>query len=354
MKSYHVIGTMSGTSLDGLDMAYCEFYVEKGKWSFQLKKAETIPYSAEWRARLANLPKKSALDFSQTHSDYGHFIGEEVRKFIKKNSLNADFISSHGHTIFHQPEKGFTAQIGDGSAIAAETGLDVVCDFRSLDIALKGQGAPLVPIGDRFLFSEFDYRLNLGGFANISYEENEKTFAFDIAPANMGFNFFAQKLGYDYDKNGQIAESGSLIPALLRILNELDFYQIKGAKSLGREWFESEFLSSISDVYAIEDLLHTLVVHSSEQIAKIIIPPSGQKKKLLITGGGAYNTFLIKQLKEMTRAELVMPSPEIIDFKEALIFAFLGVLRIENNINTLKEVTGAKAHSIGGAVYKSL
>ncbi len=352
MKSYRVIGIMSGTSLDGLDLAYCEFHLNKGKWSFQIKKAETISYETPWKERLLNLPKQSALQFVQTHTDYGHFIGQQVREFIEKHNLQADFISSHGHTVFHQPEKGFTSQIGDGSAIAAETGIDVVCDFRSLDVAHKGQGAPLVPIGDRLLFAEFDYCLNLGGFANISYKENEKTLAFDIAPANIAFNFFAKKRGYDYDKDGHIAASGTLIPDLLYRLNKLDYYQIKGSKSLGREWLESEFLTLIQDTYAVEDVLHTLVVHTSEQIAKALEHTTNQNKKILITGGGAYNAFLIKQLKEKLPIEIVIPSPEIIDFKEALIFAFLGVLRIENQVNILKEVTGASQNSIGGALYK--
>jgi anhydro-N-acetylmuramic acid kinase len=352
MKSYRVIGIMSGTSLDGLDLAYCEFFKEQNHWSYKIQKAETVSYSHEWEKRLKSLAQASALEFVKTNNDYGHFIGRKAKSFINKNKLEADFISSHGHTLFHQPELGFTSQIGNGASIAAETGLDVICDFRSLDISLQGQGAPLVPIGDRILFSEFDYRLNLGGFANISFEKNEKTLAFDIAPANIALNYYAEKVGLPYDKNGKLAKEGELIPKLLDKLNALAYYQQKGSKSLGREWLESEFIPSINPSYPIPDILNTLVYHLSHQIAIAINESTKEKAQILITGGGAYNSFLIEKLRKETDAEIIIPSDNLIQFKEALIFAFLGVLRFNNQINTLKSVTGAKRDSIGGIIYK--
>jgi len=352
MKAYHVIGIMSGTSLDGLDLAYCIFSNKEDYWNYQIHTAETIPYFTEWEKRLKNLPTASAQDYAKTHTDYGHYIGQETNKFIKKHHLEIDFISSHGHTIFHQPQNGFTAQIGDGASIAAETGLDVVCDLRSLDIALKGQGAPLVPIGDRILFSEFDYRLNLGGFANISFDGNDKTLAFDIAPANIALNYYAKKAGHAFDENGELAKQGVLIPELLEKLNALAYYHKKGSKSLGREWLESEFIPLIDPSYPIPDILNTLVNHLSHQISIVIDKSTKKNSQILITGGGAYNSFLIDQIRAKTNARLVIPSDNLIQFKEALIFAFLGVLRVENQINTLKEVTGAKRNSIGGAIYK--
>lgn len=352
MDSYHVIGIMSGTSLDGLDLAYCVFSKSEDKWKYQIKKAETISYSSEWEKRLKNLPNSSAVDFARTHADYGHYIGNEAAKFIKKHHLEIDLISSHGHTIFHQPELGLTSQIGDGASIAAETGLDVVCDFRSLDVALQGQGAPLVPIGDRLLFSEFDYRLNLGGFANISFEKNEKTLAFDIAPANIALNYYANKAGHAFDEDGRLASKGTPIPELLQNLNALPYYQINGSKSLGREWIETEFLPLIDPAYPVNDILNTLVQHLTYQISLVLNRISKKNRNILITGGGAYNSYLIEQLKEKAEIEIIIPSDELVQFKEALIFAFLGVLRIENQINTLKEVTGARCNSIGGAIYK--
>lgn len=352
MKSYNVIGLMSGTSLDGLDIAYCNFQEENGQWKFEILNAETVSYPIGWLSRLQKLPVSSAMEFAQTHADYGHYIGNQVAKFIKKHKLEVDFISSHGHTVFHQPLLGFTSQIGDGASIAAETALDVICDFRSLDVALQGQGAPLVPIGDRLLFSQFDFRLNLGGFANISFDENEKTFAFDIAPANIALNYFANKEGLAFDENGQLAAKGSPIPELFQKLNALPYYQINGSKSLGREWLETEFLPLIDSSYPIKDILSTLIQHLTYQIALVLKQSSKKTQKLLITGGGAYNSFLIDQLKEKTNCEIIIPSKSLIEFKEALIFAFLGVLRIEYQINTLKEVTGAIGNSIGGAIYK--
>lgn len=354
MKSYNVIGIMSGTSLDGLDIAYCKFQEEKRLWKFEILEAETITYPESWLSRLQKLPFSNAMEFAQTHADYGHYIGKETANFINKHKLEVDFISSHGHTIFHQPILGFTTQIGDGASIAAETGLDVICDFRSLDVALQGQGAPLVPIGDRLLFSAFDFRLNLGGFANISFEENEKTYAFDIAPANIALNYFANKEGLAFDENGQLAAKGSPIPELLQKLNALPYYQINGSKSLGREWLETEFLPLIESSYPVKDILSTLIQHLTYQIALVLKRSSKKTKKLLITGGGAYNSFLIDQLKGKTNCEIIIPSKSLIEFKEALIFAFLGVLRIEEQTNTLKEVTGAIGNSIGGALYKRI
>lgn len=341
---------MSGTSLDGLDLAYCTFRKQDNKWQFQIPHAKTIPYDLKWRKRLAELPEASGLDFAKTHVDFGHFIGDEANKFIKELSLKVDFISSHGHTIFHQPENGFTAQIGDGASIAAETSLDVICDYRSADLALGGQGAPLVPIGDQILFSDYNFRLNLGGFANISFEEDGITYAFDIAPANIALNYFARKSGLEFDKNGEMASKGKIIPEMFNLLNQLSFYKKKGAKSLGREFFETEFLPLIDTSYAVQDILHTLVHHIAFHVSQSI--KCAKSQKLLISGGGAYNQFLVEKIKEYTKIDIVIPSSEIIEYKEALIFAFLGVLRIEKEINTLKEVTGAMKDSIGGAIYK--
>lgn len=354
MKTYRVIGIMSGTSLDGLDLAYCEFFKKQSNWNYRIIKAKTFSYSKEWENKLKNLPKASALKFAQTHVEYGHYIGSKVNTFITEENLSVDFISSHGHTIFHQPEIHFTSQIGDGAAIAAETGLDVVCDFRSLDVALHGQGAPLVPIGDKELFSKYKYRLNLGGFANISYEENDNTLAFDIAPANIALNYYAQKAGHPFDESGELAKQGTIIPELLEKLNGLSYYQLKGAKSLGREWLEKEFVPLIESSHPIPYLLNTLVHHLCYQISRVIDGSSKKKSQILITGGGAYNSFLIEQLKRTTKEEIIIPSEYLIQFKEALIFAFLGVLRMENQINTLKEVTGASKNSIGGAIYKAI
>lgn len=345
------IGIMSGTSLDGMDLAACEFELVNSKWSFQICDAETISYSEEWEKRLINAPLLSGLELTELHSAYGKFIGKTVNKFIKKTGFSPDLIASHGHTVFHQPEKGFTLQIGNGAEILATTQKTTVADFRTADVALGGQGAPLVPIGDQYLFSEYDYCLNLGGFANVSYQENEKRIAFDNCPVNIVLNHYAQKLGIPYDKGGVKGKSGNVNTALLKKLNKLPYYLQSPPKSLGREWVETVFFplvesSPITDL----DKLRTIYEHIAIQIAKI----SKGEGKLLITGGGAFNSFLVERIKDACSLEVTLPNPQIIDFKEALIFAFLGVLKMQNKVNCLSSVTGASQDSSGGIIFKNV
>lgn len=350
MKLFKTIGLMSGTSLDGVDIIYCIFKSINNKWLFEIKEATTYEYSDEWRQRLKTLDKKDAITFIKTHIDYGHFLGNLVQNFIKKNNLTPDLISSHGHTIFHQPEKRITTQIGDGSAIAAITGLTVICDFRSMDVALGGQGAPLVAIGDKHLFPDFHYCLNLGGFANISYEENCKTIAFDICPVNIILNLLAGKLGLKFDNNGKIARTGKINKKLSDDLNNIDFYKNKSPKSLSKEWVINNILPIINNYnIPVKDKLRTFCEHIAIQISNAATCTS--HRKILVTGGGANNSFLIERLKANTNHKIIIPDTKIINFKEALVFAFLGILRITKKINCLRTVTGAIRDNIGGAVY---
>ena len=262
---------MSGTSLDGLDIAYCIFIFEDGKWTYQITKATTIHYSAKWKIRLSTLQEKSALELTKTNVEYGYYIGDQVNKFIKENKFQPDFIASHGHTIFHQPNDRFTLQIGDGNAIAATTSLPVIYDFRSLDVALGGQGAPLVPIGDRLLFSNFDFCINLGGFANISFEKENQRIAFDICPVNIVLNELAIAENKSFDEGGKLAESGEVNITILAELNELKYYKMKAPKSLGREWVE-ENIFPIFSKYKVSniDLLTTFTEHIAVQISNTI------------------------------------------------------------------------------------
>ena len=348
-NKYDIIGLMSGTSLDGLDIAHCSFNLIENKWDYTINVARTIKYSQDWLKRLRNLETQSALEFVKTDMDFGHFLGQHCLDFIQEHHIKADFISSHGHTIFHQPELGLTSQIGSGACISATSRLPVVCDFRSLDVALKGQGAPLVPIGDKLLFSEYTYRLNLGGFANISFQQAEKTVAFDICPVNMAFNYLANSLGKEFDESGNIARSGNLNEELLKELNALNYYTLQYPKSLGKEWFLSQF-QPILDKYSISinDKLRTVVEHTAIQISNYL-SASGT---LLITGGGAYHIFFIERLKNHSNCEIIIPGNYIIEYKEALIFGFIGLLRWLEQVNCLKSVTGATADSTTGAIYK--
>jgi anhydro-N-acetylmuramic acid kinase len=341
---------MSGTSLDGVDLAHCTFTGEGNSYSFSLGACETIPYPATWIEKLRTLPSSTALEYAETHTLYGRYIGELTSKFIRKYKLEADFVASHGHTIFHNPAKKYTSQIGEGAAIAAECGLPVVCDFRTGDVAAGGQGAPLVPIGDELLFADYDYCLNLGGFANISMQIDGKRVAFDISPANIILNHIAHLEGKAFDENGKLASKGRIDYNLLDTLNALNYYKTPPPKSLGREWIEKEILPLLGLAnLSHEDILSTFCEHIAIQVAACF--PSDPHKQMLVTGGGAFNTFLIDRIASHTSVELIIPDPNIINFKEALVFAFLGMLRMQAKPNSLATVTGASHNVTGGAVY---
>ena len=344
-----VIGLMSGTSLDGLDLCCVTFKYDDGKWEYQIVKAEDEPYPDDIKQKLANAQNMSAEEYALFHSDYGIYLGQRVKAFIDRNGLEPDLIASHGHTIFHQPGIRFTAQIGSGAGIAAETEVDCVCDFRTTDVALFGQGAPLVPIGDRTLFADYDYCLNMGGFSNISFNEGDVRSAYDISPVNYVMNHYTRTIGLDYDKDGEMARSGKVCEELLERLDNLEFYSMKGPKSLGREWVENEVIPLI-DSYdlSIEDKLCTFCEHVAVQIGSHI-----KGGKVLLTGGGALNKYLVERMSARApQCEYVVPDKLTINFKEALIFAFLGMLYICDMPNCLSSVTGAKFNCVGGALYK--
>lgn len=341
---------MSGTSIDGLDVAYCEFCNPNNKWQFKLAYAETINIPNKLKAKIQQASKASGLELSYLNIELGKFFGSKTKAFISKHGLVPDLISSHGQTIFHNPHKGLTVQLGSGSEIVAITGVTTVCDFRTTDVAMGGQGAPLVPIGDKLLFSEYDACLNLGGFANISFDKNGERNAFDICPFNILPNFFMQKHGKPYDDKGEMGEKGLVNKVLYKAWNNIAFYKIKGPKSLGWEFVEHEVLCRINENLDTQTILRTYYEHITDQLANVI--NENQLKQVLITGGGAFNTFVLKLLNSKTDSELVVPEKQIINYKEALIFAFIGLLRLRNENNILKSVTGAKSDHVGGAVYQ--
>jgi anhydro-N-acetylmuramic acid kinase len=340
---------MSGTSLDGVDLAFCRFHREAGKWDYTIEAAETVPYPAVWKERLESAERSSALEISLTDAEYGRYLGKLAKEFLRKYNLDADFIASHGHTIFHQPEKGMTLQIGKGSALAAESGFMVVNDFRSQDVSLGGQGAPLVPVGDRLLFGEYGYCLNLGGFANISYDAGEKRIAFDICPVNIVMNRLAGARGQAYDRDGLLARKGSVVPGLVEKLNDLLYYEQQPPKSLGKEWVISHINPLLDkNDESVEDLLTTFCEHIAEQIARCTDPAGGM---VLATGGGALNTYLMERIRAHAGNSIIVPDLLTVNFKEALIFAFLGVLRIRNEVNVLASVTGASRDHSSGVIW---
>ncbi len=345
------IGLMSGTSLDGLDIAVCNIFVYADHFSFEIIDATTVEYNDEWKQKLSSAHQLNGLELSLLHVELGKVHGQWVNDFSVKNDYAVQFIASHGHTVFHQPENGMTLQIGSAPHIVAACKTPVVADFRTTDVALGGQGAPLVPIGDKLLFAQYEYCLNLGGIANISFDDaSGKRIAFDICVCNMALNHLAEKLGQPYDKGGLLARGGKINNDLLTVLNAISFFHQSPPKSLGKEFFESELLPAIEKFQASnEDILATLVEHIAIQLSNVI--ENDEKKKLFITGGGAFNDFLIERLKAHTKIQVIIPNERTIQFKEALIFAFLGTLRWMERVNSLASVTGATRDSIGGAIY---
>jgi len=349
-SNFKVIGVMSGTSLDGLDVAYCTFNKKDNKWTYTIDEAATFQYDNEIREILSRAYNCSGRELTIIDFQFGSFIGKKVDKFITSKKLKPDFIASHGHTIFHDPKNGYTLQIGKGAAIAAKTKIPCICDFRTSDICRDGQGAPLVPIGDKLLFSDLDICLNLGGFSNISFDKNEVRLAFDVSPCNIALNHFSNKLGKEFDLNGELGKLGKINYDLLRELNTLPFYHLESPKSLGKEWFDEVFLPSFSNYNInITDILATIYEHIAEQIVSNTNGIKGEK--ILISGGGAKNQFLIQLIKSKSNKTIVIPDILTIDFKEALIFAFLGVLYMIKQPGALKSVTGANADSISGCMY---
>lgn len=339
-QSYKALGLMSGTSLDGLDLALVQFE-KQGDWQFKLLASTTRPYSQDWQQALKGAPSLAADQLLILHQEFGRFLGKAALDFLKESGHSAesvDLLASHGHTVFHQPRQGMTFQLGAGSSLRASSDLPVVCDFRSADVALGGQGAPLVPIGDRLLFPDYEACINLGGFSNISYEDGGQRRAYDIGPCNGLLNYLAEKLGEPYDLNGQWAREGQVNADLLNKLNQLDYYAQVPPKSLGREWLEETVLPAFLDLDPKDGL-----ATATEHIARLLADNLPQAKaKILLTGGGAHNAFLLQRLRSLApAAHWVVPEQSLIDFKEALVFAFLGLLRLREENNVLASVTGA-------------
>ncbi|MDO6745501.1 anhydro-N-acetylmuramic acid kinase [Tenacibaculum soleae] len=345
---YYIIGLMSGTSLDGIDLVYVQFD-KKDYESFKILNSETVSYTDKWKEKLKSAIGFSVDELKDLDIKYGELLGDEINLFIKKNKITKiDFIASHGHTILHQPDDGITLQIGNGKILSEITKQKVVCDFRTQDVKLGGQGAPLVPIGDELLFANYDFCVNLGGFANVSFKENEKRIAFDICPVNIVLNHYVQKLGLEYDDKGKIASKGKINKKLLEKLNELDFYDKLPPKSLGLEWVQAIIFPMIDSIEEdIPTILRTFIEHVAIQIGKIIF----KNQFVLITGGGVFNSFLMERIAYYSERKVKIQPNELINYKEALIFAFLGLLRVENQVNCLQSVTGAKKDHSSGVIF---
>ncbi len=345
---------MSGTSLDGLDIVLCRFTYENQNWIYNILNATTLLYDDYWIDSLRDCETCTGRKLIALDHEYGKHLGQQVRAFVEQHKIKADFVASHGHTIFHQPDQHTSLQLGHGAYLAAHAGLPVVCDFRTFDIALGGQGAPLVPIGDELLFKEYDYCLNLGGISNVSFSNNGQRVAFDIGACNMLLNALANTVGKSYDKDGDMASRGTLQQDLLEELNAPAYFSQAYPKSLGKEWVLAHSLATLEASAApLPDKLHTTCHHIAFQIKKALPALHHGQHRLLLTGGGAFNKFLTSLLQQYLgeQIKVEVPEPEVVSYKEALIFAFLGVLRWQGQINCLQTVTGAAKDNIGGAIY---
>jgi len=358
---YRVIGLMSGSSLDGLDIVFTELHENGGKWSYEIVHTDCYSYPAEWIERLKTAISLTARDYQLLHVEYGHYLGQQVNRFIEENQLQykVALIASHGHTTFHIPERKMTGQLGDGAAIASEVQLPVVTDLRAMDVAFGGQGAPIVPIGEKLLLGNYDYFLNLGGIANISFNTNQYI-AFDICAANRVLNMLAADAGKEFDNDGQMASQGKVNTALLEKLNQLSYYKQPYPKSLAND-FGTDIVYPLIRKEALtnNDALNTYTEHIAVQIKNAITStinpkPDTRNPKLLATGGGAFNTFLVDRLKDQLsqlNIEVIIPDKNLVSYKEALIMALIGVLRWREEYNVLSSVTGAKRDSINGALW---
>ena len=354
MIKKEIIGLMSGTSLDGLDIAHVQFGIESNDISYTIQSCVTIPYDSDILDGLSTIHSMELSEVQQLDKKIGLFYSAKVNAFIAENKIdkkNIEAIASHGQTILHQPENGFTYQIGCGSTLAYHTGIPVINDFRSLDVISGGQGAPLVPLGDFDLFrDQAESYLNIGGFCNISFKRNEIITVFDICPGNIPLNYFAQKLNKAFDRNGELAKSGNLNALLLEQLNSLPYYNLDYPKSLGTEWINSEFYPICNQDVSPQDYLHTISAHIGEQIASTL--EKYELKTVFVTGGGAKNGFLIEQIRSRYSGKIILPDTKIIDFKEAIIFAYLGLRYVLNQSNNVPSVTGAEQELCTGVYHK--
>lgn len=363
---YHILGLMSGSSLDGLDLAYCRLeWKDNAITAWEILQAETLPFSELWQRRLANLPQQDALIFAKTHTYFGHYTAELVQKFLDKHNVQQlDAIASHGHTVFHDPSRHLTAQIGDGAALAAKTGYTAICDFRTQDVALNGEGAPLAPLVEQHLLGGYDFYLNLGGIANVSAPvTDERWVAFDCCPANQVLNSLAQELGAPYDDAGAWAREGQVLPDLLTQVAQFEFYHQPYPKSLGNGWIQQEVLPLYKTATGSwQDKLATACEHTAINIATALQQIIEQEQllptstfRVLTTGGGALNDYLMECIQAYCERsytiEIHRPCEELIIYKEALLMALLGVLRLEGQPNSLTSVTGAQRNTVNGAIY---
>lgn len=355
---YNVIGLTSGTSLAGLDIVFVALTEVRGKWTYELKAAERLAYTSEWEEKLGGAAALPARDYFLLHSEYGHFIGHAVNQFIAQHQLDhkVHFITSHGHTVFHVPAQKMTAQLGDGAAIAAVTGISVISDLRSVDVALGGKGAPVLPVAEQLLFPDYHYRVNLAENATIAAQPDGQLIAFDVCPCNYVLDTLAGLLGRPFDEEGKLAAGGVTDQGLLDALNGLAFYNEQYPRTLTSKFGTGTILPMIQQQQlSTQGKLNTYIHHIAAQVAAAVqqLTPSeeGAAYNLLLTGGGARNTYLVETIRTILQPLNVTVTVQEEPFRNALMIALLGALRWRQEPNALSAVTGAEKDSVGGALW---
>lgn len=344
---------MSGSSLDGIDMAYCKIQTAN-PYTFTIIAAATSPFSHEEFLMLKNCTPDIHYNYHKEDEMFAKVSAQAINNFLQKNNLpKPDAIASHGHTVFHFPALGKTKQIGSGQLIANLTGCKVIYDFRAADVEAGGQGAPLVPLCDAIFFNNYHACLNIGGIANISFDTPTGRIGFDICGANQLLNYIAQTIDLPFDENGELAAAGFVDEQLLSDLDACAYFQLPYPKSLDNHFVRKYFIERIAAAnISANDKLATATYHIAKQIAIIINQQNKvhENYRLLVTGGGAFNVYLIQLIEKLTGIKITLPANEIIQFKEALAMCLMGVEKLQNKPNFLPSVTGAKTAVSGGVV----
>lgn len=362
------IGLMSGTSLDGVDVALVEFSQQSldGRPCCNLVATGFSAYDITVRADLLKLHSTSVNELEHgvlMANRLAVLYAGAIKQLLDNHNIDPKKITAigcHGQTIRHRPELGFTVQIANAALLAELSGIDVIADFRSRDIAAGGQGAPLVPAFHQAVFSDSRKTriiVNIGGIANLTVlPADGLVIGFDSGPGNMLLDAWAMKhLGKTYDDSGKWAASGNLIDELLQTLLSHRYFKLPPPKSTGRELFNLEWLEQhLKPDYRTADVQRTLLELTATSIAAAIISQDAAIDQIYICGGGAHNQTLLARLQQLLHPASIALTDELgisADWVEAAAFAWLAKQTTHRKPGNLAAVTGAKGPRVLGAIY---
>jgi anhydro-N-acetylmuramic acid kinase len=348
----YILGAMSGSSLDGLDLAICSFTDQS---IFTIHNSTTIELPLDLRTKLKNFSTLNAFQIADLDAYFALFSAHSIRDFTNNWIGGISLVVSHGHTLYHNPANAVSWQIGNGGIIAAVTGIDTLCDLRVQDVALGGQGAPLAALVDLNLFKDYTGLLNLGGIANITINQSNTVYSWDISPCNQVFNHLAQKEGKEFDKGGSIARSGKILMELIHKWQENTYFSQMPPKSMDNTWVKENYIKEIDKIdQPVKILMASFAEFVAIQLSKDLKSLDLNPGKILVTGGGAFNAHFISRLKvHLSPLNWVVEVAEesLINYKEAMLMAYMGHRYINKKTNTISTATGAEKDLISGALY---